>query len=117
MRLMVSKGMISEEDAGKHLASFAMQDLRRFAMFDSTSTRPYTVSALHTYGVYERCGFLTIGDDGLLTCDRSKAPLVLAELSAVFDEILKAEDERDGAALEAVRHTDPHQAVNSLSNL
>lgn len=51
MQLMVKKGMATVEEMSKHLSSFAMQDLRRYSNFYSSTTRPYIISALNTYKV------------------------------------------------------------------
>ncbi len=37
--------------AQHHLRSYAAQEVRRFAMFTSSTTRPYTISALNLYKV------------------------------------------------------------------
>jgi hypothetical protein len=41
---MVDSGRITTEAMQRYLASFALSDLRRFAAFDSSATRPYTIS-------------------------------------------------------------------------
>jgi len=95
--------MISLEHLQKILRSFMLSDIRRFSMFDSASTRPYTISAIHTYNLYLKKQYL-IWDRGQdhLTVDDSKALEVLEELSLLFLEILKASDERDAARLEKI---------------
>ena len=48
----------------KALASFMLQDLRRFVMFDSSATRPYLVSAMSNWSRAERLGYLTLNRQG-----------------------------------------------------
>eukprot|EP00730_Choanoeca_flexa_P012726 TRINITY_DN4561_c0_g1_i1.p1 TRINITY_DN4561_c0_g1~~TRINITY_DN4561_c0_g1_i1.p1 ORF type:complete len:553 (+),score=159.79 TRINITY_DN4561_c0_g1_i1:51-1709(+) len=101
MKLIVDVGYVPEEEIRKHLASFAVQDLRRFANFSSTATRPYTISAISTYRLYQETGFMKLNDDGSMTLDDTKAMAVLTELKRRFEAILDAEDKLDGATLES----------------
>jgi hypothetical protein len=103
MSLLVEVGMLTPDQAAHHLASFALQDLRRFAMFDAQPTRPYTISAINTYKVYQRTGFVTVDSaSSKLRFDFSKGMDALKELGGQFERILDAEDEADGADLEAI---------------
>ena len=49
------------------LASFMLQDLRRYAMFDSSATRPYTVSAMACWARAQRLGYITLDPAGKVT--------------------------------------------------
>lgn len=42
------------------VASFMLQDLRRFQMFDSSATRPYTVSAMACWKRASDLGYITL---------------------------------------------------------
>ena len=46
-----------------HVASFMLQDLRRFQMFDSSATRPYTVSAMACWKRASDLGYITLNKD------------------------------------------------------
>ncbi|EDQ91547.1 uncharacterized protein MONBRDRAFT_31533 [Monosiga brevicollis MX1] len=101
MKLLVERGRVAGEDMAKHLASFALQDLRRFANFDSSATRPYTISAISTYKLYLETGFVTrVGDQ--LEFHLDKYMNVLDACQQRFEAILDAEDAHDGAALEKI---------------
>lgn len=49
-----------QEDVSHHVASFMLQDLRRFEMFDSSATRPYTVSAMACWKRAADLGYMTL---------------------------------------------------------
>lgn len=51
MELLVLKKFVTKDEIKKHLASFALQELRRYANFHSSTTRPYIISSLNTYKV------------------------------------------------------------------
>ncbi|EFC42681.1 predicted protein [Naegleria gruberi] len=101
MRLLHKNGHISSEELSRSLASFAMQDFRRFAMFDKSSLRPYIISAISTYKIYEKLGYVTIKDDKL-HFDHSKSDLVLSNMGDLFERILDCEDKRSGEELEKI---------------
>ena len=46
------------------VASFMLQDLRRFQMYDSSATRPYTVSAIANYKRAAHLGYITLDQAG-----------------------------------------------------
>ena len=46
------------------LASFMLQDLRRYAMFDSSATRPYTVSAMACWARAQQLGYISLDKAG-----------------------------------------------------
>lgn len=50
--------------ATKTLASFMLQDLRRFVMYDSSATMPYLVSAMSNWARAERLGYITLNESG-----------------------------------------------------
>jgi len=103
MNLLYKANMISLEHLQQILASFMAQDLRRYSMFDSSATRPYTISAMHTYNVYLKKGYLVWNkDQNTLTVDDSKALEVLEDLSSLFLDILKASDDRSAERLEKI---------------
>ena len=52
-----------QEDVAHHVASFMLQDLRRFQMFDSSATRPYTVSAMACWKRASDLGYITLDKD------------------------------------------------------
>jgi len=85
----------------KHLLTFALQDLRRFSNFTQSTTRPYTISAINTYKVYEEKGYLKF-QDSVLVLDESKAIDVISELSKQFCVVLDAEDALDGDKIENI---------------
>jgi len=74
-------------------------------MFSSSATRPYTISAINTFKIYEKVGYITRknGTAEVLVIDDSKALEVLTLLSQQFEQILTAEDQLDGQAIEEVR--------------
>lgn len=107
MKLLVDHNVITESEAQRYLSTFALQDLRRFAMFSASATRPYTISAINTYKTYEKVGYITRKNGGSgdsLTIDDSKALEVLGIFSKQFERILSAEDALDGEAIEEIRH-------------
>lgn len=99
MKLMYEENLIHLEDLQKTLFNFAASDLRRFVMFDSEGTWPYTISAINTYKTYEDLEYITRKDDKLVLNDQ-KTLEVLTEFQKQFEEILDAEDEGDGEKLE-----------------
>ena len=46
------------------LCSFMLQDLRRYAMWDSSATRPYTVSAISCWKRASELSYVGLDDDG-----------------------------------------------------
>jgi hypothetical protein len=49
-----------QADVREHVASFMLQDLRRYEMFDSSATRPYTVSAMACWKRAADLGYITL---------------------------------------------------------
>eukprot|EP01025_Chloroclados_australasicus_P045610 TRINITY_DN49_c0_g1_i1.p1 TRINITY_DN49_c0_g1~~TRINITY_DN49_c0_g1_i1.p1 ORF type:complete len:916 (-),score=51.99 TRINITY_DN49_c0_g1_i1:206-2953(-) len=60
LKLMVEAGLITPEQMMKQLCSFMLQDLRRFAMFNSSSIRPYTISAMSCYDSARQNGVIEL---------------------------------------------------------
>ena len=58
-----SEAVALQEDVAHHVASFMLQDLRRFQMFDSSATRPYTVSAMACWKRASDLGYITLNKD------------------------------------------------------
>ena len=58
-----SHAVALQEDVAHHVASFMLQDLRRFQMFDSSATRPYTVSAMACWKRASDVGYTTLNKD------------------------------------------------------
>ena len=52
-------GWVQADVAGA-VASFMLQDLRRYQMFDSSATRPYTVSAMACWKRASDLGYITL---------------------------------------------------------
>ncbi|BDA45526.1 hypothetical protein COCOBI_07-3130 [Coccomyxa sp. Obi] len=102
MRLLLPAGLLTEADVAGAVASFMLQDLRRFLMFDSSATRPYTVSAMACWKRASDLGYITLDPSNKVTIDDSKVLAFLAESSTVFETILDAEDRSDGATIEKV---------------
>jgi len=70
-------------------------------MFTASTTRPYTISAINTYKVYEKTGYITKSGDSL-KIDDSKALEVVNILSDQFLQVLDAEDRTAGDDLEKI---------------
>eukprot|EP01006_Ploeotia_vitrea_P029425 TRINITY_DN61974_c0_g1_i1.p1 TRINITY_DN61974_c0_g1~~TRINITY_DN61974_c0_g1_i1.p1 ORF type:complete len:550 (-),score=88.97 TRINITY_DN61974_c0_g1_i1:1577-3226(-) len=101
MKLLLNCGMMTQQQLEAELTSFAVHDLRRFAMFDSSALRPYTISAINTFKLYQETGFMSLVDDKI-KFDFSKATAAIEALSKQFEEILDAEDANDGKKIEEV---------------
>lgn len=72
-------------------------------MFSSSATLPYTISAIHTYTLYSRIGYISLTEDkSSITINHSKALQALQELSLLFERILDAEDARNGDELASI---------------
>ncbi|EIE20277.1 hypothetical protein COCSUDRAFT_67562 [Coccomyxa subellipsoidea C-169] len=102
MRLLLPAGLLTEADVQGAVASFMLQDLRRFQMFDSSATRPYTVSAMACWKRAADLGYITLDTHNKVTIDDSKVLAFLDESSRVFETILDAEDRSDGPTIEKV---------------
>ena len=115
MKMLFDNKYISKEELTKTLASFAMQDLRRFAMFDKSNLRPYIISAISTYGIYEKLGYVTLQDDRV-HFNHDKVEDVLSAMKELFEKILTAEDVRNGEELEEIltKMQEQSQVVNWL---
>ena len=48
----------------RHVCSFLLQDLRRFAMFDSSATRPYTISAMSCWRRAHDIAYIALDSSG-----------------------------------------------------
>lgn len=55
-------------DVKEHVASFMLQDLRRYQMFDSSATRPYTVSAMACWKRASDLGYITLDANKKVCC-------------------------------------------------
>ncbi|KAK9831583.1 hypothetical protein WJX74_001220 [Apatococcus lobatus] len=104
MCLMVKADMVSEAQMQQHLASFMLCDLRRFAMWDSQATRPYALSAATNWSKAHDLGYITLTSAKKMTFDDSKAQAFITSCSKDYEDILDAEDGRDGATIEATLH-------------
>ncbi|KAL4420317.1 hypothetical protein ABPG77_010222 [Micractinium sp. CCAP 211/92] len=93
-----------QESAERLLSCFLLSDLRRFAAWDSSTTRPYTVSAMSCWARAERTGLVSLTADAQqkVVMHDSKVAAFLAESSRLFEQILAAEDAMDGSAVEAI---------------
>ena len=58
-----SQTVALQEDVAHHVASFMLQDLRCFQMFDSSAIRPYTVSAMACWKRASDLGYITLNKD------------------------------------------------------
>ena len=58
-----SQAVALQDDVAHHVASFMLQDLRRFQMFDSSATRPYTVSAMACWKRASDLEYITLNKD------------------------------------------------------
>ena len=58
----------------KTLASFMLQDLRRFVMYDSSATMPYLVSAMSNWARAERLGYMTLDSSGKVSSSAELVP-------------------------------------------
>ena len=94
LKLLFDKKHITKKELATFLKNFAVSDLRRFAMFDSSSLRPYVISALSMYSIYEKTGFITQNDEALSFNDRAISD-VLSETSSLFLDILDAEEQEN----------------------
>lgn len=48
----------------KTLASFMLQDLRRYTMFSAQAMWPYTISAMSCWKVADDIGYIRLDSDG-----------------------------------------------------
>ncbi len=96
--LMYEREILNTRQLADSLFSFAASDLRRFANFDSQATRPYTISAINTYNVYEKTGYISKKGNKLVI-NEDKVPEVFDILADQFDQFLNAEDQEDGQFL------------------
>jgi hypothetical protein len=94
LQLLYEKSILSKNELKDAVFGFMATDLRRFANYKSEATRPYTISAMYNYRVYEKTSYLSIVD-GELIVDESKVFEVLEILQKKFNEILDAEDAKD----------------------
>jgi hypothetical protein len=101
MKLLLEANKIDKTKLQQQLGSYAIAELRRFAMFDSTSLRPYIISAMSCYKHFERLGYIKIVNDRLIMNDE-KALAVLEFAQKLFETILDAEDRLDGQQLETI---------------
>jgi hypothetical protein len=101
MLLLNEQRVLSNKQLQDTLFNFAAHDLRRFANYNSSSTKPYTISATNTYKIYGKYGYIKrVGDK--LNVDLSKTRRVLKVFKDQFEEILDAEDKKDGIKIESI---------------
>ncbi len=94
LNYLLKNGVISDEEADKRLYSFALQDLRRFADYESSTLLPYIISAKGTYKTYEETGYMYIEGDKLHV-NRDKTRAVLDALADKFIAMLDMIDGQD----------------------
>jgi len=103
LKLLNDVGMVNDEEMADNLQRFMLADLRRFDMWDSSSTYPYTISAINMFRTYIKTGYVSFNEDkSKLRLDRSKVYASLQELSALFERVLDLEDKRDVQGLHGV---------------
>jgi hypothetical protein len=61
---IIGSSFPAQPDVRRFLCSFMLQDLRRYAMWDSSATRPYTVSAISCWQRAADVGYVALTDDG-----------------------------------------------------
>ena len=101
LKLMFDAKFISEETMKKNLLNFCLDDLRRYAKYDSSATRPYTISSLNCYKIYEKTGYLTLVNDSI-EIDQDKSIDVLNIKSDEYKSFLDAIDELNGEKIEKI---------------
>ncbi|PSC75363.1 ciab isoform A [Micractinium conductrix] len=101
LRLLATQRHLTQEECERLLCCFLLSDLRRFAAWGSATTRPYTVTAVSCWSRAAAVGLVALDGGGRLVFHHSKASAFLEDNSRLFEQILGAEDARDGAALEA----------------
>lgn len=100
LKLLYENGVRTLDETTNSLIAYICQDLRRFASFTSTATRPYTISAIGTYKICIDIGFVKFTSSGdYLKIDKTKTLNVLDAVSYQFEEILKYEDTMNGDAI------------------
>jgi hypothetical protein len=110
MKLLLEAAKISEHECQQHLASYALQELRRFAMFNSTSLRPYIISAINSYNKFEELGYVKLINNKLVF-DETKTKQFLEYTQQLFEQILGAEDTLNGQTLEQICTQMQHQSA------
>eukprot|EP01080_Neovahlkampfia_damariscottae_P004488 gene4488-7869_t len=101
LKLMYDAKFINEESMKKNLLNFCLDDLRRYAKYDSSATRPYTISSLNCYKIYEKTGYLTLKNDKI-EINQDKSVEVLSIKSDEFSAFLDAIDELNGEKIEKI---------------
>jgi len=99
MKLLFEANKISLDDLKKHQIHFALGGLRRFASFDHSATRPYTISAIDTYRTYQQTSFLKL-EQNRLHFHLDKVMENMKEFLRQYEEILDAEDAFDSAKIQ-----------------
>ncbi|KAL4434437.1 hypothetical protein ABPG75_000878 [Micractinium tetrahymenae] len=104
LRLMRQGSHLEQARVERLLCCFLLSDLRRFAAWDSSTTRPYTVSAMSCWARAAAVGLVTLAEDAQqkVVMHDSKVDTFLEESSRLFEQILAAEDAMDGKAVEAI---------------
>lgn len=91
--------VIDKELLLKSILNFTLQDLRRFSKFESSATRPYTISALSCYNLALKIGFFKFENDKVHV-NEEKAYEFLSEQSKNFAHLLDLIDEKNGPEIE-----------------
>ncbi len=74
--------------------SFALSDLRRFDDFNSSTLRPYITSAIDTYNIYEKTGFMRVENEKLVI-NPDKLEAIMKQFEKELEAITNAEDKTD----------------------
>jgi hypothetical protein len=101
LKLMFDAKFIDEKIMKNSLLNFCLDDLRRFAKYNSSATRPYTISALSCYKIYEKTGFLKLINEKV-EMDESKTFEVLKIKSEEYSNFLDAIDQLNGEKIEKI---------------
>lgn len=109
---------LSNQEVINCMINYSLADLRRFSSFNNEVTKAYTISAMYTYKIYEKTGFMQILNNKLIF-DFSKVYEVLNIFENKYLEILDMEDRKDIKGLESVLKDFMQEAtiVTSLVNL
>jgi len=99
MKLLYDNKQFSLAEVQKQLLGFALGGLRRFSMFENSSTRPYTISAIDTYRSYEKTGFFTLVNEKIHVHPEHTVEN-LTHFTRLFEQVLDAEDALDGKRIE-----------------
>lgn len=91
--------ILDKEGMFNSILNFTLQDLRRFSKFDSSATRPYTISALSCYNLALKVGLFKFENEKVYV-DQEKAYDFLSEQSKNFSHLLDLIDQKNGEEVE-----------------